>query len=179
MNNSKLFQRGVTLIEAGITTSVVAIAATLGVPSFTQMRDTRALEGVSAELGHDLQYVRSEAVARNQTLRLTVQNLSGGGACYVIHTGAASDCNCASDGTAQCVSGKQAIKSVAVLPSRGVTLSTNSRSMAWASTMGTVSPAGTLRLSLADGRSIHHVVSIVGRSRACSPLGQVRMLPVC
>jgi type IV fimbrial biogenesis protein FimT len=179
MTNSKLFQRGVTLIEAGITTSVVAIAATLGVPSFTQMRDARALEGVSAELGHDLQYVRSESVARNQSLRLTVHNLPEGGACYVIHTGAASDCTCAHDGTAQCAGGKLPLKSVAILPSRGVSLATNSRSMAWAPTMGTVSPAGTLRLSLSDGRSIHHVVSIVGRSRACSPMGQVRTLPAC
>jgi type IV fimbrial biogenesis protein FimT len=179
MNSSKLFQRGVTLIEAGITTSVVAIAATLGVPSFTQTRDARALEGVSTELGHDLQYVRSEAVARNQNLRLTVHSLPEGGACYVIHAGAASDCTCTSDGTAQCAGGIQPVKSVAVLQSRGVSLATNSRSMAWSPTIGTVSPAGTLRLSLADGRSIHHVVSIVGRSRACSPLGRVRALPAC
>jgi type IV fimbrial biogenesis protein FimT len=179
MTNSKLFQRGVTLIEAGITTSVVAIAATLGVPSFTQMRDTRALEGVSAELGQDLQYVRSEAVARNVSLRLTTQPLAGGGACYVIHTGSSGDCQCAADGSAICTAGDQSIKSVAFGQGQRVSVTVNSASMLWHPDRGTVTPTGTLRLSLPDGRAISHVVNIMGRARTCSPLGSMRNHAVC
>jgi type IV fimbrial biogenesis protein FimT len=179
MNSSKLFQRGVTLIEAGITTSVVAIAATLGVPSFTQMRDTRALEGVSAELGHDLQYVRSEAVARNVSLRLTTQSLAGGGACYVIHTGSAGDCVCAADGNATCADGEQSVKTAVFGTGERLRMTVNSASMLWHPVRGTVTPTGTLRLSLPDGRAIHHVVNIMGRARTCSPRGAVQSQPVC
>jgi type IV fimbrial biogenesis protein FimT len=172
MTNGKLFQRGVTLIEAGITTSVVAIAATLGVPSFTQMRDARTLEGVSAELATDLQYVRSEAVARNQSIRLTVQQAASG-ACYVIHTGTASDCTCATDGTATCSNGVTVLKSVVLPAERRVQLATNSASMLWHPDRGTVSPTGTLRVMLPDGRAVNHVVNILGRARTCSPDGLV------
>jgi type IV fimbrial biogenesis protein FimT len=179
MNSSKLFQRGVTLIEAGITTSVVAIAATLGVPSFTQMRDTRALEGVSAELGHDLQYVRSEAVARNVSLRLTTQSLAGGGACYVIHTGSAGDCACAADGNATCADGEQSVKTAVFGTAERVGITVNSVSMLWHPDRGTVTPTGTLRLRLPDGRAVHHVVNITGRARTCSPQGSMKGFAVC
>jgi type IV fimbrial biogenesis protein FimT len=179
MNNSKLFQRGVTLIEAGITTSVVAIAATLGVPSFTQMRDTRALEGVSAELGHDLQYVRSEAVARNVSLRLTTQPLAGGGACYVIHTGSAGDCSCAGDGNTTCAPGQESVKSFVFGTGERVRITVNSASMLWHPDRGTVTPTGTLRLTLSDGRAVHHVVNITGRARTCSPQGLMKGFAVC
>lgn len=179
MNSSKLLQRGVTLIEAGITTSVIAVAATLGVPSFTQMRDTRALEGVSAELGHDLQYVRSEAVARNVSLRLTTQALTGGGACYVIHTGANGDCACAVDGSATCAAGKQSFKTVVFGTGQRISVAVNSASMLWHPDRGTVTPTGTLRLTLADGRAVHHVVNIMGRARTCSPQGRVKGHAVC
>jgi type IV fimbrial biogenesis protein FimT len=179
MTNGKLFQRGVTLIEASITTSVVAIAATLGVPSFTQMRDARALEGVSAELASDLQYVRSEAVARNVSLRLTTQPLASGGACYVIHTGSKGDCQCAADGSATCAAGERSFKTVVFGTDQRVGVAVNSASMLWHPVRGTVTPTGTLRLSLADGRAIHHVVNIMGRARTCSPQGAVRSQPVC
>jgi type IV fimbrial biogenesis protein FimT len=152
MNSSKLFQRGVTLIEAGITTSVVAIAATLGVPSFTQTRDARTLEGVSSELARDLQYVRSEAVARNISLRLTTQPLA---------------------------SGEQAFKTVVFGTGQRVGVAVNSASMLWHPTRGTVTPTGTLRLSLPDGRAVHHVVNIMGRARTCSPQGAVPGHSVC
>lgn len=179
MNGSKLLQRGVTLIEAGVTTSLVAVAATLGVPSFTQMRDTRTLEGVSSELGHDLQYVRSEAVARNVSLRLTTQPLAGGGACYVIHTGSSGDCQCAADGHATCTAGEQAFKTVVFSTGQRVNVAVNSVSMLWHPDRGTVTPTGTLRLSLPDGKAVHHVVNILGRARTCSPQGRVKGHPVC
>jgi type IV fimbrial biogenesis protein FimT len=179
MTSTKLFQRGVTLIEAGITTSVVAIAATLGVPSFTQTRDARALEGVSSELARDLQYVRSEAVARNVSLRLTTQPLADGGACYVIHTGSSGDCSCGADGNATCTSGEQAFKTVVFGTGQRVGVAVNSASMLWHPTRGTVTPTGTLRLSLPDGRAVHHVVNIMGRARTCSPQGAVPGHTVC
>jgi len=177
--NSQQRQRGFTLIEAGVTTSLIAIAAAVGVPSFTQTRDLRTLEGVSSELAADLQYVRSEAVARNVSLRLTTQTLPSGGACYVIHTGSKGDCSCADDGTAACAAGAQTIKTVAFGKGQRVNVAVNSASMLWHPTRGTVTPTGKISLSLADGRAVHHVVNIMGRARTCSPQGAVRGHAVC
>lgn len=36
-------------------------------------------------------------------------------------------------------------------------------------TNGTVTPAGTVRVTGAGGRALHRVVSILGRVRSCSP----------
>lgn len=175
----RLSQRGVTLIEVGVTTSLIAVAATLGVPSFTQVRDARMLEGASSELAHHLQYVRSEAVARNVPLRLTTQPLPGGGACYVIHTGAKGACPCSADGTASCAAGEQSFKVVTLGTGGQANLTVNSASMLWHPDRGTVTPTGTLRLSLNDGRAVHHVVSVMGRARTCSPQGRVAGHSVC
>jgi type IV fimbrial biogenesis protein FimT len=171
-------QRGVTLIECCVATAVVATLASVGVPSFSEMRDRRALDGVSAELANDLQYVRSEAVARNQSVRLTVQQVAGG-ACYVIHTGGSADCQCATDGTASCMGSAQALKTVLLTSERRVDLASTSASMLWHPYRGTVSPTGTMRLTLPDGKAVHHVVNILGRARTCSPQGQVIGQKVC
>lgn len=171
-------QRGVTLIECCVATAIVATLASVGAPSFSEMRDRRVLDGVSAELANDLQYVRSEAVARNQAVRLTIQQVAGG-ACYVIHSGGSAACQCASDGTAACVGSAQALKTVLLATERRVSLASNSASMLWHPDRGTVSPTGTLRLTLPDGKAVHHVVNILGRARTCSPQGQVSGQKVC
>jgi type IV fimbrial biogenesis protein FimT len=175
--NSKLFQRGVTLVEAAVTTSLVAVAATLGVPSFTQMREARALEGVAAELAADLQYVRMEAVARNQGVSLAVGTVAGGGACYVIYEGKADECSCAGSGHTVCAGAGREIKSV-TLPA-GLSLATGRAPIRWHPLHGTVTPTGTLQLADARGREIHHIINIMGRVRTCSPGGKVRGHAAC
>lgn len=172
------FQRGVTLIECCVATAIVVTLASVGVPSLNEMRDKRLLAGVSSELENDLQYVRSEAVARNQSVRLTVQQVPGG-ACYVIHTGGSADCQCSTDGTATCAGSARALKSVPLSSNRRVSLASNSTSMLWHPDRGTVSPTGTLRLTLLDGKAVHHVVNILGRARTCSPQGLVSGHKVC
>jgi type IV fimbrial biogenesis protein FimT len=69
---------------------------------------------------------------------------------------------------------------VAVLPGSGrLAFSASSASMLFDADRGTVTPTGTLRLQLADGRAIHHVVNIMGRARTCSPRGAVPGHPPC
>jgi type IV fimbrial biogenesis protein FimT len=172
-------QRGFTLIEAAVTTSVVAVLVGVGVPSLTQTVDLRRLEGASAELASGLQYVRMEAVARNSSLRLSTHPLSSAGACYVIHTGGSDACRCSSDGSAACAVGATPVKTVVLSAGHRVGLTVNSMSMLWHPERGTVTPTGTIRLSLADGRAVHHVVNIMGRARTCSPQGLVKGHAVC
>lgn len=70
---------GFTMVELMIAVAIVAIVLTLAAPSFTGFMAKKRVEGVISELNTDLQYARSEAVARNKTVRVTF-----GTGCYVI-----------------------------------------------------------------------------------------------
>jgi len=171
-------QRGVTLIEAGVVLAVIAIAACLAAPGMQQLLDARRLDGAATRLATDLRFIRSEAVARNEGLRLSVFT-AGGSNCYVIHTGGTDDCRCAADGAPTCGDGAEAIKAVAFAAAEHVTLAMNVKSLGFDPLHGTVSPAGTLELSGPGGRKIDHVVNLMGRVRTCSPLGSVPGYRVC
>ena len=72
--------RGFTLIELLSVVAVLAILALVAAPSFGEFLSKRRVDGVTSELVTDLQYARSEAVSRNEAVRLTF-----GTDCYVIH----------------------------------------------------------------------------------------------
>src|SRR5258705_11733053 len=86
-------QRGITLIEAAVVLAVTAIIASSAAPSLQRLIDGRRLEGTAAQLAADIQLIRTEAVARNEALRLSFHAVAAG-SCYVIHTGTAAECGC-------------------------------------------------------------------------------------
>ena len=157
-------QRGVTMVEACITLAIAGILAGSALPSFTESLDKRQVEGVSSEVGTDLRYARSEAVARNTGVRVSFYP-----ACYVVHTGNRADCACDGQGPAVCSGDAVALKTVNTASGRGVQIVANVSSMRFDPTHGTTSPTGTVCTVPASGRSVHHVVSIMGRVRSCSP----------
>lgn len=160
--------RGFSLIEACVTVSVLAVVLGSVAPSFAQLRQKVEIEGVANQLETDIQFARSEAVARTEPLRLTIAS-NAGGSCYVVHTGAAGDCRCGDDGAAECVAGAQALKTVQLPASGSVRLQSNARSILFDGTRGTVSPTATVRVIGSDGRALHQVVNVMGRIRTCSP----------
>jgi type IV fimbrial biogenesis protein FimT len=167
MNSTKTFsnqQRGVTMIEACITLAIAGILAGSALPSFKDSLDKRKVEGISSEVGTDLRYARSEAVARNAGVRVSFYP-----GCYVVHTGDRADCRCNGDGPAVCTSDAVALKTVNAVPAGGVQVVSNVSSMRFDPSHGTTSPTGTVCTVPASGRSVHHVVSIMGRVRTCSP----------
>ena len=87
MNKHPKSQRGVTLIEAAVAMTLIAIAVSTAAPGFQGLVARKRLEGVAAQLATDLQTVRTEAVARNGPVRLSF-HANAAGSCYVIHTGA-------------------------------------------------------------------------------------------
>ncbi len=167
MNSSKTLgnqQRGVTMIECCITLAIAGILAGSALPSFTESLDKRRLEGLSSEVGTDLRYARSEAVARNTGVRVSFHQ-----ACYVVHTGSRADCRCDGQGPAVCIGDAVALKTVNSADARGVQIVANVSSLRFDPTNGTTSPTGTVCTVPANGRSVHHVVSLMGRVRTCSP----------
>lgn len=174
----RTFQRGLTLIEACATLTVIGILAGSALPAFDGFALTRRIEGQAAEVAVDLHYVRSEAVSRNEGVRVSFHDVAGG-SCTLIHTGSTADCSCSSAGAAQCTNGATALKTLFQPSGSGVAIRANVASMRFDPTNGTVTPAGTVRVTGTDGRAVHHVVNILGRVRSCSPGGAVRGVAAC
>jgi type IV fimbrial biogenesis protein FimT len=171
--------QGFSLLEIMVALSIVAITISSAVPAITGLQERMRLEGQSVELVTDLHYIRSEAMARNQPLRISF-NSDSAGSCYVLHSGDAADCSCASDGTALCHDPDNAIvKSVGFAISRGIRLQANVVSMLFDPGRGTTTPTGSINLTASSGKTIRQIVSITGRTRSCSPEGSVSGYKVC
>lgn len=74
-------QRGFTMVELMTVIVIAGVLATLALPSVRDMLERRRLEGQANELVTDLQYAKSEAVARNRSVELLA---GAAGTCYTI-----------------------------------------------------------------------------------------------
>lgn len=174
MGTTAAAARGFTLIELAATVAVASIVMTTAAPSLSGWVDTQRLKGVAGEMASTLQYARSEAVMRNQPVRVSFHQAPGGTACYVVHTGNADQCPCDGNAPAPCSGADaQQIKTVALPADQRVSLQANVASLLFDPLHGTATPAATLRLVGADGRAVHHVVNLMGRVRSCSPSSAV------
>lgn len=159
--------RGLSLIESLMAVAIAAVATGATLPGFREALELRRLEGAAAQLHTDLQLARSEAVTRNQSLRISYRT-GASDSCYVIHTGGAGACACDAHGQPVCTAGAEALR-VEHFAGGRVQLNSNVSSMVLDAAKGTVSPTGTVRLRGAEGRALHVVVNIMGRARKCSP----------
>ena len=162
--------RGFTLVEASIAVAIAAITMSTVGPNFAGFIEKRRIDGVAAELATDIQFARTEAVLRNSPVRLSV-HVESWGSCYLLHTGAAADCDCHTQGVAQCGAQARAIKTVLLPTTDQVGVQANVTSMLFDPLHGTSTPSGTLKVVGVSGRAVHHVVNIMGRVRSCSPQG--------
>ena len=159
---------GVTLVETLCVTSIVATTVGLAAPNFSAWREQQALNAAAAQLETDIQYARSQAVATNTVVRLSVQ-VGPSGSCYVLHSGPKDNCSCDPDGGVTC-NAESPVWRHATFPAKGsVKLTSRSVSMAFDPEHGTVTPATTLKLQANAGKTLHQVVNIMGRVRTCSP----------
>lgn len=175
MHTGSAATRGFTLIEMMAAVAVAGIVTTAAVPSLHGWADQQRLKGIASELSSDLQYARTEALLRNEGVRITFV----GNACYVVHTGNADRCQCNADGIGRCDDGAAPIKTVALPDATGVALQSNVRSVLFAPEHGTASPTATLRVSGAQGRTVQHTVNLMGRVRSCAAQGAVPGYSAC
>jgi type IV fimbrial biogenesis protein FimT len=160
--------RGVTLVECLCAISILTTTVGLAMPNLKSWRERQALLSAAAELETDIQYARSQAVAHNTAIHFTVRATSGG-ACYVVHTGDADDCTCTSDNGPICTSNAAMLRHTAY-PERGVVklLLNRDATLTFNPRLGTVTPTATFKLK-APSATVHQIVSIMGRTRSCSP----------
>jgi len=172
-------QHGVSLIESMIVLFVLSIVIGTAIPSVHSLRQRADLTGVAAQLETDVQFARSQARAMNRTLRLSLTE-SGGATCYLVHTGAPSDCSCGSTSQPAACEGDAELLRAVQLDARGdVQVRSTSKSVTFDPLRGTVTPTATLRVEARDGRAIHQVVNLLGRVRTCSPQGRTAGEAAC
>jgi len=163
-------QRGITMIEACMVLAVSGVLIGAAVPGLQGVIDARRIGSAASQLATDLQLVRTEAVLRNEPVRLSFYARADA-TCWVVHTGSAAQCTCNAPGPAVCGGGAAAIKTVQ-WPSRDhVRVQANVASMLFDPLHGTSTPTGTVRVIGAQGREVQHIVNVMGRVRSCSPLG--------
>lgn len=161
-------RRGITLVETCMVLAVLGVLASTAVPGLQRLLEGRRLQGAAVQLAADIQFVRTEAIARNRAIRLSVQR-AGAQSCYVAHTGGAGECRCLDAEPATCTDGAEPIKAVHFGAGSGTAVRSNVGSIVFDPLHGTSTPTGTLRLVAASGREVHHVVNLMGRVRSCSP----------
>lgn len=171
-------QRGFTLIESCVVLALIGLALSIAVPGFAALHERQRLRGAAAELASDLQWMRSQAIARNESTRLSVYQIDGG-SCTVVHTGNRSDCRCDSGGTAICEGEAQALKTSHWQTREKISVQANITSMAFDPAQGTVTPTGSIRIVDSRGSGITHVVNILGRIRSCSPAAAISGFQAC
>ncbi|MDE2371735.1 MAG: GspH/FimT family pseudopilin [Burkholderiales bacterium] len=160
-------QQGASLVEIAIVAAVASVGVGSAIPPLNALVQRQQIEGTAAQLRTDIHWMRSLAVARNQSLRISFTKLPHA-ACYVIHTGAGRDCPCDAGGQPQCRHGTEALRSVAFTGGGAIDVTSNSSSMLVDAGHGTFTPTGSITVRGRDGRALKLVVNIMGRARICA-----------
>jgi type IV fimbrial biogenesis protein FimT len=186
-------QRGLTLVELMMTLAVVAILAALAVPSMGDIIARNRLKGAAERLKSELFQLRSEAIARNRTIRLSVTRANGGAEwCYGMRIGASCVCHesitvndasyCAIDGVKRVVAGS-GFPGVHIISMSGVAATTSTingqqystHPLSFTPLRGTATNSTIVLESATTGQQIRLVVSSVGRIKICSPSGATKV----
>jgi type IV fimbrial biogenesis protein FimT len=171
--------RGITLHELVVALAIAAVAAMIAVTGTESMVQRASLRSAAAEVASDLQHARTLAVTGNQTLRVGFHTFDDGGSCYAMYRGAVGACQCTAAGQSSCSGGAEVLRMAYLPPAGRVRVQANVGTMTYDPRLGTASPAGRIEVVGRDGRSLRHVVSLMGRVRTCSPGGTVSGVPVC
>jgi type IV fimbrial biogenesis protein FimT len=177
--------RGFTMIELMVVIAITAVLLAVAAPSFVNYIAKQRVEGLMSELGTDLQYARSEAVARNTDVRITF-----GTGCYVIHTqpdgATASSCS-QIDGVASVMGAAAAASAVeikttkvraaqaTIAPEGGISFLQFEPIRGAAAWDSAASAAAVTVQSSAGSWQLRALVNqSVGRLRFCSPNGSMK-----
>ena len=194
-------RRGLTLVELLIVVAVLVVLATLVGPSIRDLVLMQRLRSINSQLVTDLQFARSEAVARGVMVRFGFNLGASGQTCYVIYTlGSGSQgaqrCDCTQGAGSACngVTGTTAteLRTVSVLRSSGVTFADPNPQDPWfgfdPATGGLLSlptdvapPAPMVFLietRIDNPRRLRTSINQTGRPSVCAPSGAEQRMQV-
>ena len=160
-------QGGVSMVEQLLTGLLAGLLVLTALPGLLDAKDKRRIDSLVATLETEMQFARSEAVARNETVRVGFRT-DAGGSCYVMHTGLPGQCTCQSDGQAQCAGPGKVLRTAIQRAGDGIRVSSSAAEIGFDGSRGTVTPTTTLRLENLRGDRVNLVVNVMGRLRTCS-----------
>lgn len=178
---------GFTLIELMVVIAIVGVILALAAPSMREMIEMRRLRAVNAQLMTDIQFARSEAVARRTSARMVFWNDSAyNHTCYTIFTApsrlAGQRCDCRLGEGAACPTGSLELRTVSIPRSSSVTLNVPSgrSGIAFEPSMGSLVsiPVDAFSVPLSGfeidtlldaPRSLRVAITSAGRPSVCAP----------
>jgi type IV fimbrial biogenesis protein FimT len=163
--------RGLTLIELMVAIGLVAVLATLALPSFAKLLERHRLKAVAENLALDMAELRFQAARRGVGLHLQVH--AGTDWCYAMALAAGCDCR---------VQQHCQIRSVHGRDHPGVVLEEGSDLLFEAQGAGAqpLLPAQTgALLKAADGSRLRVGISALGRPTVCAAGGPVPGYALC
>lgn len=154
---------GFTLVELLITVAIVALLASLAIPSFAPAIQKQRLKNAAQELQGQLYLAKAEAIKTGQRVYLSAK--AGQAACYGFKVGAPCDC-ASSDEDSACTL-------MRVTPEAGngvaLALSSFSENAYIDPVRGAVQGAGRIQWQNSYGLAIDVGATRIGRIYACSP----------
>lgn len=166
--NMQVSQRGFTLVESVVVIAICAIVLNAAVSGFAGFIERNRLKSTAALISTELQYLRSEAVVRNENRWLAFA-VDAGGACYVMHSGPKDGCRCQPGNTTQCKTEAVEIRTVQWPAADGIQLERVPRVFSFDERLGTATPGATIRLRSTSGHQLNVVVNSMGRVKQCAP----------
>lgn len=167
VNTRRKFKtRGITLIETMVVLTLLIVLAATAVPAFQEMMANRRLEGKAREYVTHMNWARSLAVNSNQAVNLRISEAENA-SCYVVFYGPVNDCSCDANGTACATAGNAPLLTILISHNEGVRVSSAKTRID--PTRGTLSPTLTAIFTADNGRAIHNISNILGRTRSCTP----------
>lgn len=154
---------GFTLVELMVTVAIVALLASLAIPSFAPAIQKQRLKNAAQELQGQLYLAKAEAIKTGQRVYLSAQ--AGQAACYGFKVGAPCDCT-STDAESAC-------SLLQVTPEAGhgvaLALSSFSENAYIDPVRGAVQGAGRIQWKNSHGLTIDVGATRIGRIFACTP----------
>jgi len=168
LKKNQNMQKGFTLIELLITVVIMGVLVSLAVPSFFGILEDRKLKGAGENLFVDLMYAKSEAIKRNEVVRVSA---TGTGATWCYGLSQVTACDCTAVNSCQ-IDGVEKVVSNADYPNIQVIASSTlaGSSISFTPLRGFANGLH-LNFSSSTGKELGAVVSPMGRVKLCSNKG--------
>jgi type IV fimbrial biogenesis protein FimT len=172
----KIKNAGLAILEVIITLCIVGLLIAVATPTFARLLERYRLKAATELLYSDLQLVKTEAIKRNNRVRLSFQTSNAGATwCYGIKEQSTCDCNVDTGSSACHLDNISKVVRSTDFPHIHLTTAISSGSNHFTFDGVRNTTAGTFGratfTSLMEGLETRVIVSRLARIRFCSPAG--------